>query len=345
MFTVDFFKAGKGDSFFLTWGQDKEYNLLIDAGQEGTYRFIRPRLALETKLDAILITHVDFDHIGGFFKLLADADFEVNGELKIFMNTPNLVLAPSGSDMVAIDHGIKFEEVLHTKKLHPLPIYLGKNKDNKEIINGLTLQILSPGPEVIDELIKQWTASAIYHQYQDKHQQQNNKVSVDGPTMRPIDEILANPPKPHAWDKDLLNSSSIAFIAHYLGSKIIFLADANPTIIVNELERLGFTKDNPFEADLVKISHHGSKHNTTKELLESLHCTKYFISTDSSGPYYHPARETLILIGSYGRSTKDTPLTIYTNYNMDLAYLLSTKEQKDLNLIFQEINYLEFPDK
>lgn len=345
MLTLDCFKAGKGDSFLLTWGLKQEHNLLIDAGSEGTYRFIRPRLATEAKLDAIMITHVDYDHIGGFFKLLVDTDCMPNSELKIYMNSPSLVFAPSESDLVAIDHGIKFEQILHKKGMLPIPLYLGKTSDNLEVLNGLTLQILSPGLDVIDELLRKWTASAIYQEYQNENQQQDNKVSTKEIPIRPATEILAKLPKPHAWENDLLNSSSISFIVHYKGNKILFLADANPTLIAKEFDRLGFTKDRQLVVDLVKISHHGSKHNTTQELLERISCHRYLISTDSTGPYYHPARETLILISEYGRPDKAIPLTIYTNYNLDLGELLSPEEQKSLKLNFQEISCLNFPDK
>jgi len=345
MLKLECFKASKGDSFLLTWGEIQENNLLIDAGIEGTYRFISLRLACEAKLDAILITHVDYDHIGGFFKLLADPDRQLDKNLKVFLNTPSLILASSDSDLVAVDHGIKFEQILYDKGISPIPLYLGMNKENKVLLNGLEMQILSPTQQVINELLKQWTASEIYHQYQIANKQQNNKVSAAEKAIVSANAILAKPPKPHEWEKDLLNASSIAFIASHHGNKILFLGDSNPTLIVTELDRLGFTKDNQLVVDLVKISHHGSKHNTTKELLERISCGQYLISTDSSGPSYHPARESLILISEYSRKNKNTQLTIFTNYELDLEPLLTAEEQNDLNLSFQEIAYLDFLNK
>jgi beta-lactamase superfamily II metal-dependent hydrolase len=345
MLKLECFKAGKGDSFLLTWGEMQENNLLIDAGIEGTYRFIRLRLTSEAKLDAILITHVDYDHIGGFFKLLGDPDCQLDKSLKVFLNTPSLILASSNSDLVSIDHGVKFEQILYDKEIVPVPLFLGMNRENKVLLNGLELQILSPTQQVIDELLKQWTAFEIYQQYQIANQQQNNKVSAAEKALVSAKDILAKPPKPNEWEKDLLNASSIAFIAGHNGNKILFLGDSNPTIIVNELDRLGFTRDNQLIVDLVKISHHGSKHNTTKELLERISCNQYLISTDSSGPSYHPAREALILISEYGRKDKNVMLYIYTNYEIDLEPLLTAEEQKDLKLFFQEIAYLDFPNK
>jgi len=346
MLKLECFKAGKGDSFLLTWGETQGHNLLIDSGSEGTYRFIRPRLANEAKLHAILITHVDYDHIGGFFKLLADADYELDKRLLVFMNTPRLILAPSTSNLVGIDHGIEFEQLLHKMGLRIAPLYLGMDAGNLlELSGGLTLQILSPPSFVVDELLRKWTASTIYQQYQAENQQQNNKVTVQETELAIAAAILAKPPKPHQWEDDLLNSSSIAFIAQHNGNKILFLADANPVLIANELATLGFTKEKPLVVDLLKISHHGSRHNTTKELLELINCNQYLISTDSSGPYYHPARDILILISEHGRPDKNTQLTIYSNYELDLERLLTADEQKNLNFQFQEIAYLDFPDK
>jgi beta-lactamase superfamily II metal-dependent hydrolase len=345
MLTLECFKAGKGDSFLLTWGLKQEHNLLVDAGSEGTYRFIRTRLEAESKLDAIVITHVDYDHIGGFFKLLADTEYELGCDLKVYMNSPSLLLAPSDSDLVAIDHGVEFEQILHRKGILPISLYLGKTKDNMEVLNGLVLQILSPSQILINELLRKWSASAAYQQYQAENQLHSSKVSGEKTTLRPAADILANPPKAHAWEEDLLNSSSISFIVHHKGNQILFLADANPTLIVQEFDRLGFTRDNQLAVDLVKISHHGSKHNTTRELLERINCCRYLISTDGTGPYYHPSRETLILISEYGRPNKDIPLTIYTNYNLNLDDLLGREEQLGLKLNFQELGQLNFLDK
>lgn len=345
MLKLDIFQAGKGDSFMLTWNEAQTHRLMIDFGNQGTYRFIKAKVKDFGKGDSVIVTHVDYDHIGGFFKWLSDKQSSLSSSASFYMNTPQLVLCPPESDLVGIEHGIELEQFLISKKINCIPLYLVENNKNKIIINGLALTILSPTEKVVKELISQWTANEIYKEYQHRQEEENHKVATKSELLTDIDDIWKNPPAPHNWEKDLLNSSSIAFILEYKESKLLFLGDANPVLICDELKRLGHREDNRLEVDIIKISHHGSKHNTTPELLKLLKCSNYLISTDSSGPYYHPSRETLILIDKYGRPSDQTPLVIYSNYPLKLDKLLSKDEQKSLNFNFKPVLQLTFPLK
>ena len=60
--------------------------------------------------------------------------------------------------------------------------------------------------------------------------------------------------------------------------------------------------------DAVKVAHHGSKHNTNKELLESLESPSYLISTNGD-QFKHPDKECLARIIKFGK-----PRQIYFNY-------------------------------
>jgi beta-lactamase superfamily II metal-dependent hydrolase len=345
MLKLNCFLAGKGDSFLLTWNEVCPHRLLIDAGNQNTYRFLKSMVQDFNKDDSILVTHVDYDHVGGFFKWLSDKETTFNPTSRVFMNTPQLIFAPSDSDLVGVDHGVKLEELLFSRGIKCLPLYLDQADDNTINMHGLKLQILSPKKEVIDKLISKWTANEIYQQYEQARNQIDNKVAARDELLIERNHILYNQPVPHNWETDLLNASSIAFIVEYQDYRLLFLADANPLLICEELERKGYTKEHPLEIDLFKVSHHGSKHNTTQDLLQRIKCSKYLISTDGSGPYYHPSRETLILISTYGRISNDYPITIYSNYPLPLDKLLTPEEQETLNLDFQVIQFLKFPEE
>lgn len=346
MLKINFYQAGKGDCFLATWNNnDLSHRLIIDFGISGTYRFLSPEVENFSKLDAVLVTHVDYDHIGGFFKWLSDQEQPFNNEVPVYMNTPSLILTPSESNMVGIDHGVNLEQLLLKRDVRPIPIFMDGSNSLYQNIHGLQLQVLSPNKTVLSKLLQKWTASEIYQEYQKENSLQNNKVSTDTKELRSVKDILADPPKPHDWEDDLLNSSSIAFVIHHNGNRILFLGDANPTLVSTELDRLGYNKNNKLKLDLIKISHHGSRHNTTQDLLERISCDKYFISTDSSGPYYHPARETLILITAYGRPKENTPIYIYSNYDLPMNKLFIKGELQTLNLHFETVDHLEFPNK
>ncbi|NMR35333.1 MBL fold metallo-hydrolase [Chryseobacterium aquaticum] len=344
MFNLRCFKAGKGDCFLLTWETDETHRLLIDSGIEGTYRFFGPLVKDFNEKDSIVITHVDYDHIGGVFKWLNDDQQPLNPLVRFYMNTPQLLITPEQSDKVGIEHGINLEQLLKEKGITPHPLFLQQYEDNILYLNGLQLKILSPAKEVLKKLIEEWTAKEIYQNYLDKKLEDNDKVSARGiSNNRSKDDILNNAPKPHRWDKDLLNSSSIAFVLSFNEANILFMGDSNPDLIVDELSEQGYTPDNKLPLEILKISHHGAKYNTTKRLLEIIDCSKYLLSTDSSGPYYHPSRETLILISEYGRSSRDKPIVIYSNYSLDIDKLLSQDER--FNIEFKEIEHLEIVKK
>lgn len=291
-----------------------------------------------------MITHVDYDHIGGIFKWLNDYRQPINRSVAFYMNTPQLLITPEQSDKVGIEHGINLEQLLKEKGITPRTLFLQQYEDNILHLNGLQLKILSPTKEVLKKLIEEWTAKDIYQNYLDKKLEDNDKVSAKGiSNYRSKDDILNNTPKPHQWDKDLLNSSSIAFVLSFKEANILFMGDSNPDLIADELYDQGYTPDNKLPLEMLKISHHSAKYNTTKQLLEIIDCSEYLLSTDSSGPYYHPSRETLILISEYGRPSRDKPIIIYSNYSLDVEKLLSEEER--FNIEFKEIEQIDIVKK
>lgn len=70
------FPASYGESFFLIIGQgDESYSILIDCGFTDTYRkYIKPEILKVNKIDLIVFTHIDDDHITGAVEFFSDQD-------------------------------------------------------------------------------------------------------------------------------------------------------------------------------------------------------------------------------------------------------------------------------
>lgn len=96
------------------------------------------------------------------------------------------------------------------------------------------------------------------------------------------------------YDSSAANGSSISFILEYKGKKMLFLGDSHHTLIKKELENLS-NDDSIIFFDLIKVSHHGSKNNTSKKLLEKIDSNVYLISTNG-GRNNHPNKETIAKI-------------------------------------------------
>ncbi|WP_197342548.1 AVAST type 1 anti-phage system MBL fold metallo-hydrolase Avs1a [Ralstonia solanacearum] len=105
------------------------------------------------------------------------------------------------------------------------------------------------------------------------------------------------------------NGSSIAILIESEGSRLLFLGDAWAEDIVVELKRLEGRGD-PQLFDAIKVSHHGSVHNTSVELLSLIDAPIFLISSNGSA-HHHPDFEVLAEI-------VDRPATferkIYFNY-------------------------------
>ena len=111
-------------------------------------------------------------------------------------------------------------------------------------------------------------------------------------------------------DNDEVNGSSIAFILEYENKRIMFLGDCHPSVIEEELKKMGFDENNKIKIDLMKISHHGSKGNTSSGLLKIIDCNKFLICTNGKR-FNHPDKEVLARIIA---NKTDKNKKIFINY-------------------------------
>ncbi|BAF71688.1 hypothetical protein [Sulfurovum sp. NBC37-1] len=135
-------------------------------------------------------------------------------------------------------------------------------------------------------------------------------------------------------DKSLPNGSSIAFILEIGDKKILFLGDSHPSVIIDGLKELRYSNRNKLEIDFMKVSHHGSKANTSNELLEIIKCDKFIISTDGS-KHGLPNKETLARI-----INKHSGCKIYFTYPDLIKKIFSEKELN--NGLFEALDISEF---
>ena len=74
---------------------------------------------------------------------------------------------------------------------------------------------------------------------------------------------------------ELANAASIAFILRCDNLSILMLGDSYPQNVERYLrEEKGYSEENPLVVDFVKVSHHGSRNNTSNSLLDIIQCDK-----------------------------------------------------------------------
>ena len=78
------------------------------------------------------------------------------------------------------------------------------------------------------------------------------------------------------------NEASIAFIWEKDEHRILFKGDAAPQTICDSINRIYATYPKPLLFDIVKVSHHGSAENTSKELISILDSQYFFFTGKTS---------------------------------------------------------------
>ncbi|UXH80101.1 AVAST type 1 anti-phage system MBL fold metallo-hydrolase Avs1a [Roseateles amylovorans] len=92
-------------------------------------------------------------------------------------------------------------------------------------------------------------------------------------------------------DTSIPNSSSISLIISTGTERVLFLGDAWAEDVVTKLRAL-HPASAPVVFDAIKISHHGSLHNTSVDLLEHVDAPRFLVSSDGT-QHGHPDFEVL----------------------------------------------------
>ena len=80
----------------------------------------------------------------------------------------------------------------------------------------------------------------------------------------------------------MANKASIALIWECNGKRIFLGGDAQAKQILAELNRL-YPEDGTVKCEAIKISHHGSKNNTTNELVKKVDTQHYYLTGGKTG--------------------------------------------------------------
>lgn len=314
MFKIELLPAAYGDCILISYGKGRsERMVLIDAGTEPTWEAqLCSRLDPPAKLELFVLTHIDADHIAGaipFLKEGTDVEIEdvwFNG----WKHLPKEVLSAKQGEI--------FSTLIKDRKLSWNAAFSGERVavgegelPEKTLPGGLRLTVLSPTPKMLGRLTRSW------------------KRQIENAGLRPGDHrrfrrflarhptLSTNVPKlatlPFKNDTSAPNGSSIALLAEFEGKAVLLTGDAYATVLTQSIRRLLQSRgEQKLSLDACKISHHGSRGNTNRELLELLDCNRYLISCN--GDIHNlPDNETIGRIIHY---THGTPEIVF-NYDCD----------------------------
>jgi hypothetical protein len=345
VFRIEMLDAYEGDALWIEFGQDDATRrIVIDAGRKETYRDLVDRIkAAGGPIDLFVMTHVDDDHIFGAIPLLGDArvnqetfrDIWYNGfthlDPDVARRPPADLLGPRNGEVFAallLDGHHPWNEAFDGGATVVIPD--GAALPTKDVA-GMKITLLSPTWTELERMKSFWeeeledmepndpaAALALFSERSDL------QPDVLG-TLVDVEELLE-----HEYESDSKepNGSSIAFLAEYDGHAVLFAGDAHPTVLERSVARLLHDRGEPrLRLDAFKVSHHGSKNNTSVALLDLLDCRRYLISTNGSR-HHHPDQEAIARI-VHRNHAEPVPTELYFNHRTEWNKVWDDDDLKD----------------
>ena len=340
------YKAMCGDAFHLRFVGDsgKPRNVFLDMGHSRTYSSVLKDVVYNLignseHIDALFLSHIHDDHIGGASKFIKDIQKDDNlnkGVTRWVYNAPkryavDKVNVNGNGVLCGIASGDKvYEHILAVNPYDLNDVVAGQTMD----IDGMKVTVISPNTKGLNKLRDK------YSNNRPLCKSETNEVSVEAGYVRddyavPLKEF--NPENFHE-DTNIENASSIAAIFEFEGKRLIWLSDSVPTVIIKSLVKLGFSETNKMQCDAVLLSHHGSSANNSFSLFKMISAGKYIISADGYNRHCLPNKETVARLVA---ASAVLPVSVYFNYNDGrLLRMFESDEPMYLQSVI-DIYYLE----
>lgn len=308
--------AANGDCLWLEYGAGPERKrILVDCGTESSWPALQARILRQPEdqrhFDLLVITHIDGDHIGGALPLLKHRHVLGLSFGEIWFNDADAIVATG----LGVGEGIVLSKILGgdadlrrawNRSTRPKAVGIPELKPGTVLpgfdFGELRLTLLSPTRRQLRRLKDKW--SKVVAELDEKRKRQPGFVIPAEKWLGGSATGTASSAPCAARDTSVANGSSIAFLATYRGTSILFGADAFAPTLRKSLDHLRLAQ--PISG--FKLSHHGSKANLTAPLLAAASSRHYLFSSDGS-EHGHPHPETLEMV-----TAGDTPKTLHFNY-------------------------------
>lgn len=340
-FRIKLLPALHGDCIWIEYGDVGSLRrLLIDGGPLGAYAALRAEIEQlprdQRTFELLVVTHIDSDHIDGIVKLMRHPELEVKFQEVWFNGWPQIKFlpTPTAPTVRAVD---ETRGPTSGSYLDHLLIRGGATCNARfrsraacvaddgllprvRLEGGLELTLLSPTVEKLRSLRETWLKAfrkfggdpgdpKIVQSMLDKDIRFRGDEGAVAAVPSGMDEAAALAPK---LDDAVANGSSIAFVAEYADRRCALLADAHAPLVEKSVRRLALERnEDRLRLAAVKLSHHGSRGNTTPGLLRAIDCRSFLVSTNGS-VFGHPDDDAIRCVVKYAK-----PARLFFNYRSD----------------------------
>ncbi|HEX6301495.1 MAG TPA: hypothetical protein VF148_13605 [Acidimicrobiia bacterium] len=313
MIRVTVLPAKRGDALLVEYGNDtKLHRILVDSGFKSTYSDeVKPALSAldgNGEFELLVVTHVDLDHVNGVLTMFEDANRPVTfGD--VWFNAFEHLQGKKLSQFQSFG-GPQGEELsVQLRQQHQT---WNSAFDGKPAISGgtaidlddnATITVLSPTQDLLTVLIPKWTEEC-------ENAGLTAGIDAQEPATVPGFESFGPPnvealaAVPFQADDSESNGATISFILEHRGKRLLLTGDADARRLKTALEPLAAAEGGKVRLDAMQIPHHGSRGNLSKEVLELVSCSLYFVSTDGSS-FRHPHDETIARVAKFGGAEKE----------------------------------------
>ncbi len=313
---IHFLQVKHGDAFVIECHRGDNHGVIVvDGGPTGCGYVLQNKIQQTGIPDLMILTHYDDDHIGGVLQWINTC--RDNGTIpakSIWANCAGLVEVAEDKTTSA-KQGAKLSVLLNEMA------NTGEMTWRDDICEGLdidlpfaTLEVISPTNEVRMMAI----------QKQEEEGKQLLKASPRNlqDLKTPLEELAKDIPGEPNLERanELANAASIAFILRCEDFSLLMLGDSYPQNVEKYLREVkGYSESNPLKVDYVKVSHHGSRNNTSNSLLDIIKCNNYLISTNGGkNRSNHPDRTAIAHILCHPNRNKEEKVHLIFNHKMDL---------------------------
>lgn len=301
MLEIYAYNAGKGDCIRIRY--DELRNIFIDTGVTrfgAEFKRICDEIkASEEKLEVLILTHVDDDHIGGILANLRSRSYTCPFN-EVWMN--HLGTASVGDRELSARQNDEVYARLTQMGVTVKPFIAGDQKS----VAGAVLRCFWPEKA---EMEKRTTKDVLLARHCDY-----------GFTLSELAEMPIA-----SQDISINNRNSIIFVFEYDGHRLLFTGDAWAEHVVKAAGTY----------DLIKLPHHGSIRNVSEAYTKALNAANFLICTDGIG---HPDKQTIAKLEKwYGEINIYSPSAWWSNNYIrhgDLEHRISYKKTEGLVMVW-----------
>lgn len=305
MFRIHMLAADHGDCLWVEYGDTHPpKRILIDAGTVGAYtRSLAPKIQ-ETvdaegscSFELFVVTHIDADHIGGAIEFLKQAnatgvsikEIWFNGYFHLSNTSPSVLGAKQGEMLTPLVQNGPWKWNRRFKDLAVMVPDTGKLPTFT--VADMKITLLSPTFKKLQKLKPKWVKEIEKAGLVPGHGFTLEEVLPDGFLGGKVEDWADTAFKEDAAEP---NGSSIAFVAEYEGKRVLFGADAHPSVLLESLQRAPLNTET-LALNAFKLPHHASKNNVSKEMIAAFPAEHYLVSTNGQ-QFKHPDEEAIARI-------------------------------------------------